>query len=199
MNAQNQHEKIRTAIQEKYAEISRTALGKFAYPTGMEGARVLGYEDSVLSILSAELMKSFCGVGNPFLAGPINPGEVLLDIGCGAGIDLIVAAQYIGETGRACGIDITPEMRRTALDNGANAGVSNIEVLEGSAESIPYADGTFDVVISNGVLNLSTQKELAFQEIIRVLRPRGRLQFSDIVYGGDKPPDKPCTLESWSD
>jgi ubiquinone/menaquinone biosynthesis C-methylase UbiE len=199
MSTEREREKIRAAIQKKYAEISRNAIGRFAYPTGIEGARALGYDASALSLMSHELMKSFCGVGNPFLAGSINKGETLLDVGCGSGIDLIVAGQYIGETGRICGIDITPEMRKVALENASTAGLCNVEVREGTAESIPYDDSTFDVVISNGVLNLSTQKELAFQEIFRVLAPEGRLQFSDIVLEGNKPRETPCTFEEWAD
>jgi arsenite methyltransferase len=199
MSTEREREKIRAAIQTKYAEISRSALGRFAYPTGIEGARALGYDVSVLSRLSPDLMKSFCGVGNPFLAGALNQGETLLDVGCGAGLDLIVAAQYINETGRLCGIDITPEMTKVARENAATAGVCHLEVREGTAESIPYEDRTFDVVISNGVLNQSPQKDLAFLEIFRVLGPAGRLLFSDIVLEGDQPRETPCTLEAWSD
>jgi len=194
-----EHEKIREAVQKKYAEVSRSAAGRFAYPTGLEGALFLKYDASVLSTIPHELMRSFCGVGNPFLTGPINKGESLLDVGCGAGIDLIVASHAVGETGRICGIDMTPEMVRVARENASRAGLRNIEVREGTAEAIPYGDSTFDVVISNGVLNLSTQKELAFQEIYRVLVPGGRLQFADVVLEGDAATERPCTVEAWSD
>lgn len=199
MSMEQEREKIRSAIQKKYAEISRSAIGKFAYLTGGEGACALEYDGSILSHIPHELMKSFCGVGNPFLAGSINKGESLLDVGCGSGIDLVVASHYIGENGRICGIDITLEMREVALENVLSTGLRNIEVREGAAESIPYEDSTFDIVISNGVLNLSSQKELAFLEIFRVLGPGGRLQFSDIVFEGDQARGTPCTLESWSD
>lgn len=199
MTAVHEREKIRSAIQLKYADISRSAIGKFAYLTGVEGARALGYDASVLSRVPDELMKSFCGVGNPFQAGPVGEGESLLDVGCGSGIDLIIASNYIGETGRICGIDITPEMRSLAEKNAKSSGLRNIEVREGSAEAIPYADRSFDIVISNGVLNLSTKKELAFLEIFRVLGPGGRLQFADIVLEGEAARDTPCTLEAWSD
>jgi hypothetical protein len=94
MNAKIEKEKIRAAIKDKYADISRSAIDRFAYPTGIDGARLLGYDPSVLSTMPAEMMKSFCGVGNPFLGGAVKEGEVLLDIGCGSGIDLIVAGQY---------------------------------------------------------------------------------------------------------
>jgi len=144
-------------------------------------------------------MQSFCGVGNPFKAGPVSEGESLLDVGCGAGIDLIVASHYVGETGRICGIDITPEMLKIAEQNIESMGLGNVEVREGSAESIPYEDDTFDIVISNGVLNLSTRKKMAFLEIFRVLGPGGRLQFADIVLEGERARETPCTLEAWSD
>lgn len=199
MTAVHEHGKIRSAIQQKYADISRSAVGKFAYLTGVEGARALGYDASILSRVPEELLMSFCGVGNPFQAGPVGEGESLLDVGCGSGIDLIFASNFVGETGQVCGIDITPEMRSVAEQNAKSLGLRNIEIREGSAEAIPYADRVFDIVISNGVLNLSTMKELAFLEIFRVLGPGGRLQFADIVLEGEAARNAPCTLEAWSD
>ena len=199
MNTKSEQAKIRAAIKEKYADISRSAAGKFAYTTGNEGARILGYETSLLSMIPVEIMGSFCGVGNPFLAGPINEGETVLDIGCGSGIDLIVASQYVGKAGLSCGIDITMEMKNLAKQNAAKVGLSNVQVREGGVEAIPYGDETFDVVISNGVLNLSPEKEVAFTEIFRVLARGGRVQFADIVLEGERPRDSPGNLEAWSD
>jgi len=199
MGWEHEHEKIRSAIQKKYAEVSRNARGKFAYLTGYEGALALDYDVLALSLIPREIMQSFCGVGNPFKAGPLSKGESFLDVGCGAGIDLILASQYVGETGRICGIDITPEMLRIAEQNIESMDIRNVEAREGSAESIPYEDDTFDIVISNGVLNLSTRKKMAFLEIFRVLGPGGRLQFADIVLQGERARETPCTLEAWSD
>lgn len=199
MQRKQEHEKIRSAIQVKYAVISQGAVGKFAYSTGAEGAKALGYDEAVFAEMPDELMQSFCGVGNPFQAGPINAGESLLDVGCGAGVDLIVASRYVGEQGRICGIDMTPEMCAVAKQNISALGLENVEIREGNVESIPYPDNSFDMVISNGVLNLSPRKARAFSEIFRVLVPGGRLQFADIVFEGETARKTPCTLASWSD
>jgi SAM-dependent methyltransferase len=199
MKTRHEPAKIRAAIKEKYALISASASGRFTYPTGLEGAQLLGYDPGVLSAIPAEMMASFCGVGNPFRAGVVHAGEVLLDIGCGAGLDLIVAGRYLGPTGRSCGIDLTSEMASLATRNAAAVGLAKVEVQEGSVESIPYEAETFDAVISNGVLNLSPEKELAFAEIARVLAPGGRLQFADIILEGDQARESPWSLEAWSD
>lgn len=199
MGWEHEQEKIQSAIQKKYAEVSKNARGKFAYLTGYEGAIALEYETSALYRIPREIMQTFCGVGNPFKAGPVSKGDSLLDVGCGAGIDLIVASQYVGETGRICGIDITPEMLKIAEQHIECMNLQNVEVREANAESIPYEDDTFDIVISNGVLNLSTMKKMAFLEIFRVLSPGGRLQFADIILEGERARETPCTLEAWSD
>jgi arsenite methyltransferase len=144
-----------------------------------------------------ELIKSFCGVGNPFTLGPINLGETILDVGCGVGFDLIVSSRMVGQNGKVCGIDLTPEMAEKAKKNLNQYGVRNYDVQVAGAESIPYPDNTFDVVISNGVLNLSPLKEKSFREIYRVLKPNGRLQYADIVLREDC--GTVCsTLEAWS-
>jgi SAM-dependent methyltransferase len=190
---------IQDAVRKKYTEVSQTAEGKFAYLTGREGAQALGYDLSVMSDLPSDVMKSFCGVGNPFVLGAIEKGESVLDIGCGAGFDLIVASRRVGPSGRVCGIDITPEMADRARENLALSGEGNIEIKLAGSESIPYDSSTFDVVISNGVLNLSPQKERSFQEIYRVLKPGGRLQFADVVLNADTRREIPSTLEAWCD
>ncbi len=190
-------EGIQDAVRKKYAEVSSTAEGKLNYPTGRDGAILQGYDPQVIQSVPDELIQSFCGVGNPFILGPISSGETILDVGCGAGFDLIVASRMVGQNGKVCGIDLTPEMADKARNNLKQYGVQNYDVRVAGAESIPYPDSSFDAAISNGVLNLSPLKERSFREIYRVLRPNGRLQFADIVQKEDC--GAMCsTLEAWS-
>ena len=197
MNDDNIHN-INKAIQSKYAKISQTAIGKFNYPTGKEGAIYLGYDVQFLNSIPDALLESFCGVGNPFSLGAINLGETVLDVGCGAGFDLFVARSKVGPEGKVCGIDLTTEMVNKAKKNLLAVEMIDVEVLEGSSEAIPYNDETFDVVTSNGVLNLSPIKQESFQEIYRVLKPNGRLQFADIVLKDSLPVEMVESAESWS-
>jgi arsenite methyltransferase len=190
--------RIQDAVRSKYAEVSNTAVGKFNYPTGRDGAILQGYDITIIQSMSDDLIESFCGVGNPFTLGPINKGETILDVGCGAGFDLIVASHFIGQHGRVYGIDLTPEMAEKAKANLRRYGVSNGHIQVAGAELIPHDDSAFDVIISNGVLNLSPLKEKSFREIYRVLRPNGRLQFADIVLKENASVARSNSLEAWS-
>ncbi len=172
--------------------------GKFGYPTGRAGAEALGYDPVFIREAPASLLKSFCGVGNPFSLGEIQPGNNVLDIGSGAGFDLYVASRLVGESGRVCGIDLTREMVDLARQNLAASGMNNIDVTHVSTEEIPYRDNTFDTVISNGVINLSPCKQELFQEIFRVLKNGGRLQFADVVLEKELPGTLAGSLEAWS-
>jgi SAM-dependent methyltransferase len=192
-------EEIQESVRQKYAEVSKSAEGKFNYPTGKDGSRLLGYDLKVINNMTDELLDYFCGVGNPFSLGPINTGETVLDIGCGAGFDLIIAGRMVGPDGKVLGIDLTPEMAKKARDNLKQADVSHGEVRIAAAEEIPCGDNSFDVVISNGVLNLSPLKEKSFREICRVLKPEGRLQFADVVLKEKLPSRVANSLEAWSD
>ena len=192
-------EEIQRAVRAKYAEISCSAAGRFRYPTGRAGAIALGYDLSVLSDLPDDVLDTFCGVGNPLALESIHSGEKLLDIGCGAGLDMILASRLVGPAGRVCGIDLTPEMVEKARANFVRAGVNNANAVVAGSEAIPYDNDTFDVVISNGVLNLSPLKERSFREIFRVLKPGGRLRFADIVLKEDLPAELANSLEAWSD
>jgi ubiquinone/menaquinone biosynthesis C-methylase UbiE len=152
----------------------------------------------VIENSSRKLLDSFCGVGNPFSIETIKPGDWVLDIGNGAGFDLIIASGLVGESGKVCGIDLTEEMVERARENVTLAGVSNVEIHHVEEEEIPYGDRTFDVVISNGVINLSPCKELLFQETLRVLKPGGRLQFADIILKKELPDSLANSPDAWS-
>jgi len=158
----------------------------------------LGYDPVFINEAPTSLLKSFCGVGNPFSLGEIPSGNNVLDIGCGAGFDLYVAGRLAGDSGRVCGIDLTREMVDRARENLAQPGISNIEVVHVSSEEIPYNDDTFDTVISNGVINLSPCKQELFQEIFRVLRNGGKLQFADVMLEKELPGTLVGSLEAWS-
>jgi arsenite methyltransferase len=195
---QEEKEQISRAVRRKYALVASSAEGKFKYQTGKKGASVLGYEPEILADMSDELLESFCGVGNPFSIRKISVGEDVLDIGCGAGFDLIVARRKVGADGRVCGVDLTEEMISRARRNFELLGIGDIETDHISSEVLPFADNSFDVVISNGAINLSPAKAELFAEIYRVLRPGGRLQIADMVMDGELPPQEAASLDSWS-
>lgn len=189
---------IKSAIRQKYAEVAVSAAGKFQYPTGQEGAELLGYDRALIQSAPPQLLGSFCGVGNPFSVGEIRRGSAILDVGCGAGFDMYVASRLAGDQGRVCGIDLTDDMASLARNNLAKAGISNAEVKTADTEHIPYPDHSFDVVISNGVINLSPSKQTVFMEIYRVLKPAGTLQFADVVLEKDLPASLAGSAEAWS-
>ncbi len=172
--------------------------GKFSYPTGKEGAELLVYDPGIISNAPSEILKSFCGIGNPFSLGAIPPGATVLDFGCGAGFDLYVASRYVGPNGRVCGVDLTKEMAQLANENLRLARLTNYEIKQTDSEAIPYPDNSFDVIISNGVINLCPDKTSCFNELFHVLKPRGRMQFADIVLESQLPPQLASSPETWS-
>jgi arsenite methyltransferase len=178
--------------------VSVSARGKFQYPVGKEGAKALGYDPDVIESAPSRFFESSCGVGNPFSLGAISPGSALLDVGCGAGFDLFVAAGLVGDTGRVYGIDLTDEMVKRAKENLTLAGATNFEIKKVNAEVMPFSDHSFDVVISNGVINLSQSKETTFREIYRVLKFGGRLQFADVMLEKELPANLAGSAEAWS-
>lgn len=187
---------IRAGIAGKYRNVAVSPEGLFRYPTGEESALGLGYSPDLLGAIPKAVRERFVGVGNPFALGPIPPGEAVLDLGCGAGFDALIAAQLVGPTGRVVGIDMSPEMLAVAEAGLKEAHFPNIEFHAAHVEDLSFPDGVFDAVLSNGVLNLIPDKTAALREIFRVLRPGGRLQACDIALVGDRiPPDK----AQWSD
>ena len=172
---------LRRAIQEEYALVATEPERGFHFHTGRRLAGMLDYEDAWLEGIPEPTIASFAGTGNPFVAGKPQAGERVVDVGCGAGIDSLIAAKFVGPTGQVIGVDMTPEMVAKASQSARSAGLSNVEFRQGVAESLPAPDGWADLVISNGVLNLFPDKLAGMQEMARVLKPGGRLQIGDIL------------------
>lgn len=190
---------LRTEVQTMYARVAETPRGEFHFHRGPEyAARQLGYDPAELAALPAEVSASFAGVANPHAIGRVPEGAVVVDVGCGAGMDLLVAARRVGPLGRAIGVDMTEAMRQRARTGARAAGLANVEVREGDATRLPIEDHTVDVVISNGVLNLIPDKSRAVAEIARVLKPGGRVQIGDIIIGEVLPDDALRDIDLWT-
>jgi arsenite methyltransferase len=172
---------LKSEIKRTYADVSSRPETDFIFPTGRAWALDLGYPSDLLGRVPDGSAESFAGVANPFALGTLTPGERVLDLGCGAGTDSLVAAQMVAPEGYVVGIDMTPEMIAKARASAAELGATNVEFLESEAERLPFEDASFDVVISNGVIDLIPDKDVVFAELYRVLRPGGRFQIADVT------------------
>jgi arsenite methyltransferase len=171
---------LKSEIKKTYSSVSEEPGRDFIFPTGRAWAEDLGYPDELANVPESAV-ESFAGVANPWTMGRLAPGERVLDLGSGAGTDSLVAAQMVGADGHVTGIDMTAPMLAKARAAAAEMGVTNVEFVEGEAERLPFSDASFDVVISNGVIDLVPDKDAVFVELYRVLAPGGRMQIADVT------------------
>ena len=189
---------LRRAIKDEYKEVAENPGKGFHFHTGRRLTEIVGYKDEWLKGVSELAVASFAGTGNPFAMGELAAGERVVDVGSGGGIDSLIAAQMIGPTGKVLGIDMTPEMLENARAAAAESGIDNVEFREAYIEELPVPDGWADVVISNGVLNLTPDKQKALGEMFRVLRSGGRLQIADILVDREVPEGAKRKIDLWT-
>ena len=189
-------EVLRAAIKHEYAEVAADPGKGYHFHTGRTLVAKVGYADVLLESIPESAIESFAGTGNPFSLGEITPGERVVDVGSGAGIDSLIAAKLAGPTGRVIGVDMTPQMLDKARQAAGDR--TNVEFLEGHAEALPVEDGWANVVISNGVINLCPDKLGVFRELHRVLKPGGRIQIADILVHKAVPDEAKNNVELWT-
>ncbi|GMQ79875.1 MAG: hypothetical protein BMS9Abin03_322 [Thermodesulfobacteriota bacterium] len=195
--SQKDKDRIESGIRGKYTKVAKSPEGLFKYPTGRAGLEGLNYDPELIRALPDQVAASYCGVGNPFSLGPVHEGEAVLDIGCGAGVDTILAAMMAGPSGKAVGVDIVVEMLRRAEENLKMTGIKNVTFKKVSGEQLPFEDESFDVLISNGVINLIPDKGATLKEAVRLLKPDGRLMIADQIAAGRLQKDLKARLDSW--
>lgn len=191
-------ERLRQQISEKYTDVAVDPDKGFHFHTGRPLAMMLGYDLALVDRLPKGTVDSFAGTGNPFSMGALNAGETVLDIGCGAGFDTLIAAQQVGPSGRVIAIDMTPAMREKTAAGAAAMGLTNVDVRHGYMEELPVDAGSIDVVISNGVINLTPDKVGVMRQIHRALKPGGRFQIGDIIVHKEVPQDAKDDIDLWS-
>jgi arsenite methyltransferase len=189
---------LRSEIEKTYTEVSTDPANDFIFPTGRAWAEDLGYPPPELSRVPEATAQSFAGVANPFVHGRIEEGADVLDLGCGAGTDLLIAAQMVGPAGTVTGVDMTPSMLARARASAEEMGLANVEFHQSLIEAVPLPDESIDVVISNGVIDLVPDKDSVFAEIDRVLRPGGRLQIADVVIHTEVSEDARDRIDLWT-
>jgi SAM-dependent methyltransferase len=191
-------EVLRGEIRRTYTDVSTEPEREFIFPTGRAWARELGYPEPELERVPGATVESFAGVANHWALGRVEPGAVVLDLGCGAGTDLLVAAQMTGSAGRVIGVDMTATMLDRARESAGAMGLDNVELHEALIEALPLDDASVDVVISNGVIDLVPDKDAVLDEIDRVLRPGGRLQLADVVIHREVSEDARKRIDLWT-
>jgi SAM-dependent methyltransferase len=189
---------LREEIRKTYTDVSTDQEQEFIFPTGRGWAQELGYPEPELGRVPDATVESFAGVANHWTLGRSEPGWVVLDLGCGAGTDLLIAAQMTGPEGRVIGVDMTSGMLDRAGASAAEMGLANVELHESLIESLPLESASVDLVISNGVIDLVPDKDAVFDEIDRVLRPGGRLQLADVVIHHEVSEDARKNIDLWT-
>lgn len=190
-------EEIKAAVAECYGRVAATPGEKFNFPVGRRFAESVGYDAAVLDRLPPGLWESFTGAGNPQPFVDARPGETILDLGCGAGLDLCLYAEKVGPTGKVFGLDLSQAMLDKARRNFAQAGIANAEFLDTAADAIPLPNASVDLVTANGIYNLSPDKDAVMREVARVLKPGGRTVFAEIVLKGELPGETRREIDDW--
>ena len=196
--AQVDADALRCQIRDKYTDVALTPDKGFHFHTGRPLARMLGYDDAIVDSLPRGAVESFAGTGNPFSFGDLRPGETVLDIGCGAGFDTLIAARQVGPSGRVIALDMTAAMLEKAAAGAREIGLDYVDCRQGLAEDLPLDSESVDVVISNGVINLCPDKVAVMREVQRVLKPGSRFQIADIVVHKEVPQDAKDDIDLWS-
>jgi SAM-dependent methyltransferase len=189
---------LREEVKKKYRDVATNPNEKFHFHTGRPLAARLGYDSSAVDSMPDRAVESFAGVANPFSLRELKTGERIIDLGSGAGFDCFIAAGKVGPAGYVIGVDMTGEMLAKSRESARDMGLSNVDFREGILEELPVEDGWADVVISNGVINLCADKKRVFDEIQRVLKPGGHLQFADIANGKPVPASAVANIDLWT-
>lgn len=191
------HDEIKDAVKDKYSKVAKDPCASFNFPVGKAFALKVGYPKEVLDKLPSAMFESFTGANNPQPFVELKTGEVVLDLGCGAGLDIYFYAQAVGEKGKVYGLDICEDMVNKAKGNMETVGIKNVEIKCGYSDSLAFPDNFFDVVASNGIYNLSPDKEAVMREVFRVLKPGGRTVFCEIVLKDRPSEDVRKNIDDW--
>lgn len=195
--AEHSPEEIKAAVAERYSSVATTPDQKFNFPVGRNFAESVGYDAALLNRLPRGMWESFTGAGNPQAFVDAKPGEAVLDLGCGAGLDLYMYSQRVGAEGHLYGLDLSQAMLDKACQNFSAMGIENVEWLNAPADMIPLPDESIDLVTANGIYNLSPDKDAVMREVARVLRPGGRTIFAEIVLKSELPSEVRCEISDW--